>query len=740
MRIAIDTGGTFTDCVYLRDGALAVLKVLSTPDDPARSVLDAIRHITARVGAALQARPSHPHDRLEVRHGTTIGTNALLERKGARVAFVTTAGFEDTIAIGRQARQDLYNWMATPKPCLVPAELRFGIEERVSAEGEILISPSEEELAQLVQQIRSSGAESVAISLLFSFANPENETRVAEALKASTGHVGTGALARPAEQSSATPSRALLDRTPRLRSGQARVDARSHMDGADSNAGGARHPSLPISVSHEILPEFREYERAATVVVNAYLAPKAGGYMQRLQTAIQGEHKGELYVMQSSGGIVSAEIAAREPVRTVLSGPAGGVIGAHRVAQLAGFENIIGFDMGGTSTDVALIDASGPKTTNEARVSDIPISVPMLDIHTVGAGGGSLAWFDRGGILHVGPMSAGADPGPICYGRGEQPTVTDANLLLGRLDAELALAGTVRIDEARARVYMERARGLIQSVEEFAAGIVRLAEAEMEKAIRLISVERGHDPREFSLVAFGGAGPLHACSLARSLGIPRVLVPSLPGALSALGILMSDVVRDYSRTVMVQVGHTTPYPSKTTRGGAASTLDAFSALEHHFAELEAKAAAEFRKEGLTGVAIRSADLRYAGQGYEINVPASVKMLESFHEAHRKRYGHSDESRTVEVVNVRARMIASAENIELPRRAKAKAECSPAILKRKRVMFGGEWRDTAVLDREKLSPGNRFEGPAIVHEYSATTVVPPGCRAEVDECSNILIED
>jgi len=259
----------------------------------------------------------------------------------------------------------------------------------------------------------------------------------------------------------------------------------------------------------------------------------------------------------------------------------------------------------------------------------------------------------------------------------------------------------------------------------------------MEKAIRLISVERGHDPRAFSLVAFGGAGPLHACSLARSLGIPRVLVPSLPGALSALGILMSDVVRDYSRTVMVQVGHTTPLRSKTAKAGAGSTPDAVSALGQNFAELEAKAATEFRKDGLTGVAIRSADLRYAGQGYEINVPASAKMLESFHAAHGKRYGHSDESRTVEVVNVRVRMIASAQKIELPRRAKAEAECSRAILKRKRVMFG-EWHDTAVLDRERLLPGNRFEGPAIVHEYSATTVVPPGCRAEVDEYSNICI--
>jgi N-methylhydantoinase A len=696
MRIAIDTGGTFTDCVYVKDGALAVLKRLSTPDDPARSVLEGVRQITARVGAALQARPPQSHDRLEVRHGTTIGTNALLERKGARVAFVTTAGFEDTIAIGRQARQDLYNWMATPKPCLVPAELRFGVNERVSAEGEILLSPSEEELAKLCEKIRASGAESIAISLLFSFANPQNERRVAGILQE-------------------------LD--------------------------------LPLSVSHEILPEFREYERSATVVVNAYLAPKAGGYMQRLGLAIQDEHEGSLYVMQSSGGIVSAKIASEEPVRTVLSGPAGGVIGAHRVAQLAGFENIIGFDMGGTSTDVALIDASGPKTTNEAQVSEIPISVPMLDLHTVGAGGGSLAWFDRGGILHVGPMSAGADPGPICYGRGEQPTVTDANLLLGRLDPELALAGTVRLDEPRTRKFMEKARGKIFSVEGFAAGIVRLAEAEMEKAIRLISVERGHDPREFTLVCFGGAGPLHACSLARALGIPRVMVPAMPGALSALGILMSDVVRDYSRTVMIRLDNpeakalnrrdrrgVAEFAEKITESRSSkSDSDPLASLQPHFAELESKASAEFRSEGLSGISERSVDLRYAGQGYELNVPAGPKMLESFHATHRKRYGHADENRIVEVVNVRVRMTASAEKIELPRKSKAGSDCAHAVMKKKPVMFDGKWLETPVLDRERLAPGNRFDGPAIIHEYSATTVVPPGCRAEVDEYSNVVIE-
>lgn len=731
MRIAIDTGGTFTDCVYLKDGALAVWKVPSTPDDPARSVLEAIRTIAAERN-------------VEVRHGTTIGTNALLERKGARVAFVTTAGFEDAIAIGRQARQHLYDWMATPAPSIVPKELRFGVRERVSAEGKILLEPSEQELAELRDRIRASGAESVAISLLFSFANPENERRVAAAL---------------------------------MDAGKASADARFYI--AD----------LPVSISHEILPEFREYERAATVVVNAYLAPKAGAYVRRLESAIRDRHrtlpgsparprpKNEssnlLYVMQSSGGIISAGLAAEEPVRTVLSGPAGGVIGAHRVARLAGFEKIISFDMGGTSTDVSLIDARGPQITNESRISELPISVPVLDIHTVGAGGGSLAWFDRGGIMHAGPRSAGADPGPICYGRGEQPTVTDANLVLNRLDPELALAGTVCLDKERTIKYMQKARGPIASIEEFATGIIQLAEAAMEKAIRLISVERGHDPREFTLVAFGGAGPLHACSLARALGIPRVMVPAMPGALSALGILCADVVRDYSRTVMISVGKGSGSPQKGSSAKSAQPLrsqrlkafdrrerrdstqiaeknssyvigsggesDIVSALEPHFLELEARGATEFKNQDLGGTSIRSADLRYAGQGYEINVPMEPEILAVFHDAHRKRYGHADKTRRVEVVNVRVRMVAASDPIDFPKRSAGAASSEHAILKRKKVMFGREWVETPVLDRSLLLPGNTFIGPAIVHEYSATTAVPPGCKATIDSFSNLIIE-
>ena len=671
MQIAIDTGGTFTDCVYVRDGHLAVLKVLSSPDDPARAVLGAVRSISDA-------------STVEVRHGTTIGTNALLERKGARVAFVTTAGFEDVIAIGRQARQHLYDWLATPSPCIVPPELRFGVRERVSAEGEVLLSPSESALAELCDKIRASGAESVAVSLLFGFSNSRNESQVADAL---------------------------------------------------------RPLGLPVSVAHEVLPEFREYERAATLVVNAYLAPKVGSYLERLGASLRKERNGSLYVMQSSGGIISATLAAHEPVRTVLSGPAGGVIGAHRVAKLAGFQNIIAFDMGGTSTDVSLIEAVGPKTTNESRTADLPISVPVLDIHTVGAGGGSLAWFDRGGILQVGPASAGADPGPICYGRGEQPTVTDANLVLGRLDSELKLAGTVALDAERTRKFMEPARAKISTIEEFAWGILRLAEAEMERAIRKISVERGHDPRGFTLVAFGGAGPLHACALARALGIPRVLVPAMPGALSALGILMADVVRDYSRTVMVVASPTDVRQRRGSAEGAEKMIpnDYVSDLDAAFAELEAKAGGEFQGEGLNGIAVRSADLRYGGQGYEINVPFCKAMLAHFHAAHEKRYGHSDASRPVEIVNVRLRMIAASETIELQRHAPGGSERPDAVIKNKAVYFGGSWLDTQVFAREKLKAGNQFVGPGIVHEYSGTTVVPPGCRVRVDEYLNLVID-
>lgn len=654
MRLAIDSGGTFTDCVYEQDGEVRVLKLFSTPADPGGAVLDAVRRV-APAGAVPQ-----------VRHGTTVGTNAMLERKGARVAFVTTAGFEDTIAIGRQARSSLYNWFHSPLPPLVPQELRFGVEERVSPEGVILRSPSPESLQKLADAVRRSGAEAIAISLLFSFANPENERMLATALQPL---------------------------------------------------------GLPVSVSHRILPEFREYERGSTVVTNAYLSPKVSTYLSRLEAGVAEVFPGgAVQVMQSSGGIIAAAIAAEEPVRTVLSGPAGGVIGAYRLAQMAGFDKIIAFDMGGTSTDVSLIDAAegGPQTTSEAVVSGIPVGVPMLDIHTVGAGGGSIAQFDEGGAMRVGPESAGSVPGPICYGKGTLPTVTDASLTLGRLDPDLFLGGAVQLDAERTQQHMEAARGPLRSVEQFAAGIVLLAETAMEKAVRVISIERGHDPREFTLVSFGGAGPLHACSMARSLGIPRVLVPRLPGALSALGILLADTVRDYSRTVMLPVNNS-------------------DALVTALQQLQTRAEHELKQQGLNGEAVHSLDLRYVGQGYELNVPHGSDTLDSFHALHRRRYGFSSSEAPVEVVNVRVRVTVRNAPLELSQQVAVEGDGAAAVLKTRSMYFDGTWHSSTVYQREKLHAGDRFTGPALIAEYSSTTVIPPGCIARVDTFGNLVIE-
>jgi N-methylhydantoinase A len=656
LRVAIDTGGTFTDCVYLKDGSLHVLKLFSTPADPALAVLEALK----QVGAG---------EVLDVRHGTTVGTNAMLERKGVRVAFVTTSGFEDTIAIGRQTRDRLYDWFAPIPACLVPPELRFGVSERVSSDGEILRSPTEEELQSLVNSVHNSGAEAVAISLLFSFANSQNERRV-EAAFARLG--------------------------------------------------------IPVSSSHRILPEFREYERASTTVVNAYLTPKMHGYLLRLEEGVANRNPGSrVSAMQSSGGIIPARVAAQEPVRTILSGPAGGVIGASQIAQWAGFDRIIGFDMGGTSTDVFLADlsADGAPRTNESIVAGVPVSVPMLDIHTAGAGGGSIARFDAGGMLRVGPESAGSEPGPICFGRGTMPTVTDANLLLGRLDQENFLAGGVQLDFRRTGQIMCAHKGPLKTVEEFATGTLRVVEAQMEKAIRVISVERGHDPRDFTLVAFGGGGPLHACSLARALRIPRVLIPAMPGALSAVGILLADVVRDYSRTVMLPGG-------------------AIESLEKNFGELEHIAMSEFAAEGLQGAAERTVDVRYRGQGYELNIPYTeenpLESIKDFHQAHRQRYGFNDPEKAVEVVNLRLRMVAPAEPYTPKHREPLRGKASATSYAERGVFFDGKFVPSRFYRREELAPGMVIRGPAMITEYTSATLLPSECTAEVDGIGNLVI--
>ncbi|MGH9407794.1 MAG: hydantoinase/oxoprolinase family protein [Terriglobia bacterium] len=646
MRIAIDTGGTFTDCVYIERGALRVLKLFSTPASPSAAILSAL----ARIG---------PPATSEIRHGTTVGTNTLLERKGARVAFVTTGGFEDTIAIGRQQRGRLYDWSWSPPAPLAPADLRFGVNERTLSDGTILLETDERKLAALLDAVRRAAPEAIALSLLFSFANPRNERAAAAAL---------------------------------------------------------RKLGVPVSVSHEIAPEFREYERASTVLVNAYLAPTVGKYLGEVERSVRRTFTGSrLSVMQSSGGIVSAAAAAREPVRTLLSGPAGGVVAAQAVARLSGFTRIISLDMGGTSTDVALAGADETlSTTTQSAIGGLPVAVPMLDIHTVGAGGGSIARFDSGGVLCVGPESAGADPGPICFGRGTEPTVTDANLLLGRVAS--VLGGEAVLDAGRVRGIFEKARGGVKSAERFAQGIVSVAEAAMSQAIRVISVERGHDPREFTLISFGGAGPMHACALASALGIPRVLVPRFPGALSALGILISDVIRDYSRTLMLPPGS--------------------EKLERCFRELERRGRREM--QGLDCSCFRSVDMRYRGQGYEINVSAGPRAVKRFHRAHAQRYGYADQTRPVETVTARVRLVSSTGGVTFTKQRVRRGDGRQAIVNEQRTAFDGRAVMAKLYDRALLRPGDRFRGPAIVTEYSATAVVPPQCRVRVDEYGQLMI--
>jgi N-methylhydantoinase A len=677
LRIAIDTGGTFTDCVWVEDGVLKTLKVFSTPDDPSRAIAEALRKISPTI-------PKPGGAALTLLHGTTVGTNALLQRKGARVSLITTAGFEDVIEIGRQARPRLYDFFFDRIAPLVSLDLRFGVKERTDAEGRILERPPEAELTRLREAVRFARPDAIAISLLFSFANPENEAAVAAAV-------------------------------------------------ADLGK--------PLSVSHQILPEFREYERTSTVVVNAYLQPLMQSYMERLAERAKESGNGSgarkrseprIFVMQSSGGITALESAAREPVRTVLSGPAGGLVGAAAMASRSGFQKILSFDMGGTSTDVAAVQGE-VRAGGQSEVAGLPVGVPMLEIHTVGAGGGSLARFDVGGALRVGPESAGADPGPICYGRGTEPTVTDANLLMGRLRPNRFLGGEFALDAERARQTTSqwlKKQGSHLSLEQFSAGVVRVVNANMERALRVVSIERGYDPREFALVAFGGAGGLHACELAEALAIPTVMIPARPGALSAFGILVSDVVKDYSRTLLLRFDR---LPKGT--------------LQQEFRKLEAAAQKEFRAEQWPGAPHyeRSLDLRYRGQGYELNVSAAENATAHFHEEHQRRYGYHHPGREIELVTLRLRArLRTPQPFQLEtkvvlRQSASKGSPRVAPVERAPVSFNGKTVTTPVFERGDLVPRRSMRGPAVITEYSATTVIPPGKKFWVDASENLVIK-
>ncbi|PYT10173.1 MAG: 5-oxoprolinase [Acidobacteria bacterium] len=663
IRIGIDTGGTFTDFVAARGSRLLSFKAPSTPHNPAEAILSGI----ARILADAETLP------FEIVHGTTVATNALLERKGARTALITTEGFEDVIEIGRQARPDLYNLMVTRPAPLVPRELRLGAFERVGPAGEIITPLDEASLARALQRIANHKppVESAAVCLLFSFANPAHEQLIARALEP----IG-----------------------------------------------------IPVSLSHKILPEYREYERTSTVVINAYLVPLMSRYLKALteglrsvvrspSSVVKSKTKSygprttdyELRVMQSNGGSVSAATAAAEPVRAILSGPAGGVVGALRVCATAGIRDIITFDMGGTSTDVSLCRGEA-RTTNEASVAGLPVAVPVIDIHTVGAGGGSMARVDAAGALRVGPESAGADPGPACYGRGEEATVTDANLVLGRFGGANLLGGEMPIDVHRARAVLSRLGAEMSrfaekpvTAEHAALGVIRVANANMEAALRVVSVERGQDPRLFTLVSFGGAGGLHVCELAAALRVPRVIVPRSPGTLSALGVLLGDVVKDYSRTVMIK-----------------SAEFKLRTLERGFEALEREAVRDLKSEGFVKTRLklaRSVAMRYA---------------------HLERYGYADGSRPIEIVSLRLRGsgITQKPAIKRERANKAHRAEPPHTA---RVYWTERESRVPVYNRKDLSAGDRFAGPGIITEYSSTTLIPPRCKVEVDPWANLVIE-
>ncbi|HEX7737820.1 MAG TPA: hydantoinase B/oxoprolinase family protein [Ktedonobacteraceae bacterium] len=668
----IDIGGTFTDIVYYRparagesDGGLRVHKVPSTPRNPAEGLLRGIAELEAD-GAR----------ECTIIHGSTVATNALLERKGGRAALVTTEGFADVLEIGRQDRPALYDVMQQRPPVLIPRARRFELAERLEYTGAVLRSPTSEEYERLLQELEACQPESVAIAFLHAYRNPLHERELAELLR-------------------------------------------------------ARLPHVYLSLASELLPQFREYERTSTVAVNAYVQPLMARYLDNLREQVHGP----LRIMQSSGGSISAATAAREPVRTVLSGPAGGVIGAFHVARLAGVEQIITLDMGGTSTDVALCPGQIIETS-EASVAGCPVGVPAVAIHTVGAGGGSLVSLDDGNALSVGPASAGADPGPACYGRGDRLTVTDANLVLGRIEPDSFLGGGFQLYPERSSQLMEAlALNMGGRVSDAALGIIRVANASMERAIRAVSLERGYDPRLFTLLPFGGAGALHACELAEALRIRRVFVPRYPGVLSALGLVLAPVVKDYLQNVMLET---------TESEGAA--------LEAHFAVLEQRAREDMQAE-IAALNLgdeqsplilqRAYDLCYVGQSYELTVAEAETgqlsdTLRAFHELHEQRFGHSHPEQPVRIVALRIKALVQPPAPDLPVQPRAGESAEHALLGEREMVFASGTLLARVYDRERLSHGNCVAGPALLVQMDSTTLLPPGWECLVDAWGNLNV--
>jgi N-methylhydantoinase A len=672
--IGVDVGGTFTDfhAFDVERGREHVFKIPSTPDNPADAILKGLAALCAAAGIEAEAIA-------RLSHGTTVATNALLQRKGAPVALVTTAGFRDLLEIGRQIRPKMYDFKADNPAPLVPRERRFEVAERIGSRGEVVRALDDGDIEAVVEAVRACGAEACAVGFLFSYLNPDHERRVAAALRAAL-------------------------------------------------------PDVFISQSSAVQPEFREFERLSTTVLNAYLQPIVTRYLARLKAGLaERAPRAVLGINQSSGGLMSAERAGAFPVRTALSGPAAGAVGAMHVAGLAGRPNVITLDMGGTSADVCLIRDGKAGIGHDQKIADFPVRLPMVDINTVGAGGGSIAWFERDGLLKVGPASAGAVPGPACYGLGgAEPTVSDANLILGRLSPDGLLGGTMALDAAAARaVFAPVAERLGFTIERTAHGVLGIVTANMVRAIRAVSVERGHDPRDFTLMAFGGAGPLHAVDVARALDMREIVIPVAPGILCAQGLVVSDLKEDFvssTRTVVDSSG--------------------VAAIMAEVAALRERAEAWFAEEAVAGdrrEAVLSFDMRYVGQNFELTVaadddaarqPDALKKL--FFAAHEMNYGYFNPDDAVEIVNYR---LTARGRLDRPVPAAHPPDAAPAVpLGRRMVFFDAETAvEAARHDRAALQPGSQISGPAIVDQLDTTTLIYPGDTARVDGARNLIIE-
>jgi len=674
VRIGVDVGGTFTDVVVADESDLTMLKVPSTPDAPDRGVLDGVAVATERADFAPPAVSFFGH-------GTTVATNALLEREWAETALVTTEGFRDAVEIGRQTRPDLYDLQAQQPAPIVERDRRYGVPERLDRRGDV-VEPLDEDAARAVADaVADTDVESVAVAFLFAFEDDTHERRMREILR------------------------------------EAGVECE-------------------MSLSSEVLPEIREYERTLATAINAALKPVMNRYLGRLEEGVsEAGVPAAVKVMQSNGGVAAAAATRDRPVNTLLSGPAAGVRGAAHVAGESGVDDVLTMDMGGTSCDVSLVRDGDPVVTTEGQVGDYPVTVPMVDVHTIGAGGGSIAWVDEGESLRVGPRSAGADPGPICYGRGgTEPTVTDAHLLLGRIDPGAFFEGSADEATVREAVRERVAAPLGLRVEEAARGIVDVANANMERALRVVSVERGHDPRDFSLVAYGGAGPLHAAELAAELDVPRVIVPRSAGVLSALGLLISDAVYEEGVSAVRPWAEVDP----------ADLTERFEAMERAGRErLTSEGYGPDRRRFE-----RAVDLRYRGQSFDLRVPMPGGTLDAdalaaaaarFHERHERRYGHASPDEPVELVTIRLRSrgVVDPPALSVAESGTADADATPRTTRA--VTFGGETGETPVYDRETLAPDADLGGPAVIEGVESTAVVPPGADARIDDVGNVVIE-